>query len=181
MFLSFAFASASVAHAQQFKVLRPLHMENKNSATNSLAEAWRQAQQMKYDPAAWPGAALPQAGGPSPLVATLNTNNWEWLGPGNVGGRTRSIAIHPSQPGTMWVGGVGGGVWKTTNNAASFFPCDDWMGNLAVSCMVLDQTNANVLYAGTGEGFGNADAIPGAGVFKSYDGGASWCNSITST
>jgi hypothetical protein len=74
----------------------------------------------------------------------------------------------------MWVGGVGGGVWKSTNSAASFFPCDDWMGNLAVSCLALDQTNSNVIYAGTGEGFGNLDAIPGAGVFKSYDGGSNW-------
>lgn len=129
---------------------------------------------MKYDPNAWPGAAPPKTRGSGPLVATLNTNNWEWLGPGNIGGRTRSVVIHPTQPGTLWVGGVGGGVWKTTNNAASFFPCDDWMGSLAVSCMALDQTNPNVLYAGTGEGFGNQDEIPGEGVFKSYDGGTSW-------
>ena len=169
------FASASDSHAQQSISLRPpLHPRNKNPATNSLADAWKQVQQMKYDSAAWPGAALPKTSGPSPLIATLNTNNWEWLGPGNIGGRTRSIVIHPTQPGTMWVGGVGGGVWKTTNNAASFFPCDDWMGNLAVSCMALDQTSPNVLYAGTGEGFGNLDAIAGAGVFKSYDGGLSW-------
>jgi photosystem II stability/assembly factor-like uncharacterized protein len=168
------FVSASVAQAQRSILLRPLHLQNKNEPTNTLANAWQQAQQMRYDPNAWPGAALPKTGGPSRLVATLNTNNWEWLGPGNIGGRTRSIVIHPSQPGTMWVGGVGGGVWKTTNNAASFFPCDDWMGNLAVSCMALDQTNSNVVYAGTGEGFGNVDAIPGAGVFKSYDGGSSW-------
>ena len=167
-------ASAWVAHAQQSRVLRPLHPRDKNPATNSLANAWRQVQQMKYDPAAWPGAAPPKTGGPSPLVASLNTNNWEWLGPGNIGGRTRSIVLHPTQAGTIWVGGVGGGVWKSTNNAASFFPCDDWMGNLAVSCLALDQTNPNVVYAGTGEGFGNGDAIPGAGVFKSYDGGSSW-------
>jgi photosystem II stability/assembly factor-like uncharacterized protein len=82
--------------------------------------------------------------------------------------------IHPAQSGTIWVGGVGGGVWKTTNNAASFFPCDDWMGSLAIGCMALDQINPNVLYAGTGEGFGNLDSIPGAGLFKSYDGGSSW-------
>ncbi|HWW03458.1 MAG TPA: LamG-like jellyroll fold domain-containing protein [Candidatus Acidoferrum sp.] len=168
------FASALVAQAQRSVPRRPLHLQNKNDATNTLADAWQQARQMKYDPNAWPGAALPKTGGPGPLVATLNTNNWEWLGPGNIGGRTRSIVIHPTQPGTMWVGGVGGGVWKTTNNAASFFPCDDWMGNLAVSCLALDQTNPSVLYAGTGEGFGNADSITGAGVFKSFDGGSNW-------
>ena len=172
--LSLEFASAAVAQSQQPKALRSLHPINRDSATNSLASAWEQAQQMKYNPAAWPGAAVPRTKGPSPRVATLNTNNWEWLGPGNIGGRTRSIVIHPTQPGTLWVGGVGGGVWKTTNNAASFFPCDDWMGSLAVSCMALDQINPDVLYAGTGEGFGNGDAIPGLGVFKSDDGGASW-------
>ena len=74
----------------------------------------------------------------------------------------------------MWIGSVGSGVWKTTNGAASWFPCDDWMANIAIGCMVLDPTNPNVLYAGTGEGFGNADAIRGAGVFKSIDGGSNW-------
>lgn len=162
------------APAQAFMVHHPLHVQNPNPTTNSLANALQQARQMKYDPAAWPGAALPKTGGPGPLAATLSTNNWEWLGPGNIGGRTRSIVIHPTQAGTMWVGGVGGGVWKSTNNAGSFFPCDDWMGNLAVSCLALDPTNPAVLYAGTGEGFGNLDAIPGAGVFKSYDGGFNW-------
>src|SRR5690348_14966053 len=173
-FLSLDFASASLAQAPPSRPLRHLHPQIKNAATNSLANAWQQVQRMKYDPRAWPGAALPKTSAPRPLVATLNTNNWEWLGPGNIGGRTRSILIHPTQPGTIWVGSVGGGVWKSTNNAASFFPCDDWMGSLAVSCMALDQTNPNVLYAGTGEGFRNLDAIPGAGLFKSYDGGTSW-------
>ncbi len=172
--LSLGFALEPILQAQPFVPVPPLHLRNKNPATNSLADAWQQAQQMKYNPAAWPGAALPKAAGPRPLIATLNTNNWEWLGPGNIGGRTRSLVVHPTQPGTIWVGGVGGGVWKSTNSAASFFPCDDWMGSLAISCLALDQTNPSVLYAGTGEGFGNADAIPGAGVFKSYDGGASW-------
>ena len=166
--------AAPLAHAQQTAAVRSIHSRSKTEATNTLAKAWKQLHRMRYNPAAWPGAALPRIGRPSPSVATLNTNNWEWLGPGNIGGRTRSILIHPTNPSTIWVGGVGGGVWKSTNNAASFSPCDDWMGNLAVSCMALDQTNPNVLYAGTGEGFGNEDAIPGAGVFKSYDGGSTW-------
>jgi photosystem II stability/assembly factor-like uncharacterized protein len=174
LLLLFALATGSGALAQQFKVRRSLHPRATSEITNSLAEAWQQAQHIAYDARAWPGAAVPKGSGLNPLVATLNSNNWEWLGPGNIGGRTRSMVIHPTQPGTMWVGGVGGGVWKTTNNAASFFPCNDWMGNLAVSCLALDQTNSNVIYAGTGEGFGNLDAIPGAGVFKSYDGGSNW-------
>src|SRR5262249_14084980 len=37
-----------------------------------------------------------------------------------------------------------------------------------------DPGNANVLYAGTGEGYFNGDAVRGAGIFKTTDGGSSW-------
>src|SRR5262249_9491731 len=57
---------------------------------------------------------------------------------------------------------------------------NDFMGNLAIGCMLMDPTNPNVIYAGTGEGFSNADGLRGAGIFKSTDGGATW-NQIPST
>ncbi len=164
--------------AAQFEALRQRD-QNGFIAPNGLAKAIQQGQQMKYDANAWPGAAVPKGAGPQPKIADLNTNNWQWLGPGNVGGRLRSILINPASPSTMWVGSVGGGVWKTTNGAASFFPCDDWMANLAVGCLVLDPTDPNTLYAGTGEGFNNNDAIQGNGIFKSADGGTTWTQLTT--
>lgn len=117
------------------------------------------------------------AGGGSPLspnVAGIESSGWTWLGPGNIGGRVRSILVHPTTNSIMWAGGVDGGVWKTTNGGASWFPLDDFMANLAVSCMVMDPTNPNVIYAGTGEGMYNQDAVQGAGIFKTTDGGATW-------
>ncbi len=38
----------------------------------------------------------------------------------------------------------------------------DLLANLAVSALALDPTNPSVLYAGTGEGFGNSDGVRGA-------------------
>src|SRR5688572_9907546 len=38
---------------------------------------------------------------------------WEWLGPGNIGGRVRTILVHPTIPGRMWIGSVAGGIWRT--------------------------------------------------------------------
>src|SRR5438477_10345792 len=38
----------------------------------------------------------------------------------------------------------------------------------------MDPTSSNVLYAGTGEGIFNIDAVRGAGIFKTADGGATW-------
>src|SRR5450830_801512 len=84
---------------------------------------------------------------------------WSWLGPGNIGGRTRALVIHPTKPTTMYAGGVAGGVWKTTNGGSSWAPLNDFLPNLAVTTLVMDPSNPNVLYAGTGEGFNNADAV----------------------
>ena len=103
--------------------------------------------------------------------------NWEWLGPGNIGGRIRTILIDPTSPivTKMWIGSASGGIWKTDNGGDSWYPVDDFMANLAVTSMVMDPTNTNVLYAATGEGFSKfADRLQGAGIFKSTDGGVTW-------
>ncbi len=106
---------------------------------------------------------------------------WSELGPGNVGGRTRAIVIDPVTPSTMYAGGVGGGVWKTVNSGASWTPVSDTMANIAVVSLAMDPTNPAILYAGTGEGSFNVDAIRGAGIFKSTNSGASWTQLAATT
>src|SRR5262249_14082333 len=108
-------------------------------------------------------------------VAGINGASWTAVGPGNVGGRVR--AVLPLSATTVFVGGIGGGIWKTTNccsTSTTWSPVNDFLANLAVATLVVDPTNANTLYAGTGEGFSNQDAVRGAGIFKSTDGGSTW-------
>src|SRR5439155_16692759 len=105
-------------------------------------------------------------------VAGIGRNSWSWLGPGNIGGRIRSIVIDRSKPQTMYVGGVSGGIFKTTNGGKKWRPLDDFMANLCVSTLVSPAAAPRTLYAGTGEWLG--DRFRGAGVFKSVDGGATW-------
>lgn len=112
--------------------------------------------------------------------AAVAPDSWTWLGPGNIGGRIRSISIHPANANDILVGSVSGGIWRTFNGGAAWFPVNDFMANLAVSTLVRHPTNANLLYAGTGEGVGNVDAIQGAGVFRSDDGGVTW-NQLAAT
>src|ERR1041384_1997203 len=99
---------------------------------------------------------------------------WQPLGPGNVGGRTRALIIDPGTPNTMYAAGVAGGVWKTTDGGANWVALDDFMANIAVTCLVFEPGNSSIIYAGTGEGFFNADAVRGAGIFKSTDAGETW-------
>jgi uncharacterized protein (TIGR03437 family) len=99
---------------------------------------------------------------------------WTALGPGNVGGRTRAILIHPQDPQIMYAAGVAGGVWKSTNAGQSWTPLADLIANIAVCSLAFDPKNPNIIYAGTGEGFPNSDAVRGAGIFKTTDAGQTW-------
>lgn len=55
--------------------------------------------------------------------------------------------------------------WQQIND---FFP------SLAVTQITYDPNNTQIFYFCTGEGWYNADAVKGAGVFKSTDGGVTW-------
>jgi photosystem II stability/assembly factor-like uncharacterized protein len=103
-------------------------------------------------------------------TAGLEKATWTPLGPNNIGGRTRSIVIHPTRPQSIWIGSVGGGVWYSNNGGQSFDPVDDFMSNLAVSCLAMDPRDPDTIYAGTGEAFDNGDAIRGDGIFWTSNG-----------
>ena len=127
------------------------------------------------DPAAIAASSPPdQTGDMSTMSAPLTRSGWTSIGPGNIGGRVRALLVHPTRTGTMFAGSVGGGIWKTTNGGASWAPLNDFMANLAVTSLVFHPANPSVMYAATGEGYNNADAIRGAGIFKTADGGATW-------
>jgi photosystem II stability/assembly factor-like uncharacterized protein len=99
---------------------------------------------------------------------------WQPLGPGNAGGRSRALLIHRTQNNLMWTAGVAGGIWKSSDAGASWQPKGDLLVNIAVNSIIQDPAQDNVLYAGTGEGFFNVDAIRGQGIFKSTDYGETW-------
>ncbi len=114
------------------------------------------------------------------FVAARALGQWEPLGPGNIGGRTRTLVIHPTQPDIMYAGGVSGGVWKTTDGGQTWTPLADRIANIAVNSMAIHPTNPDVLYVGTGEGYfreierGTWLPLRGAGIFMTEDGGATW-------
>ena len=101
-------------------------------------------------------------------------------------GRIRTILVDQAdQTGkTVWVGGVDGGVWYTTDITASpanWVVVNDYLSNLAVTDITQDPTNSNIMYFCTGESFYNADAVAGVGVFKSTDHGVTWSLLSSST
>src|SRR5580693_5463584 len=69
-------------------------------------------------------AAMPQA--------TINSAGWTSLGPGNVGGRTRSLVINPQNPNIMYAGAVTGGVWKSSDGGQTWNTSTDMLPVLNV-------------------------------------------------
>lgn len=111
---------------------------------------------------------------PNKLMKTKGITAWTPLGPGNIGGRIRAIIVRPSNTSNILAGSVAGGVWKSTDGGASWNPKLDNGAQLSISCMVKDPSNENIIYAGTGEGWTNLDAVYGGGIYKSTDFGDTW-------
>ncbi len=100
---------------------------------------------------------------------------WNSIGPGNIGGRSRTIVIDPTDTSTMYAAGVTGGIWKSNDGGANWQISGDLLPNMAVSTIVMDPTDPNILYAGTGEGFfANWAKHRGLGIYKTIDAGGSW-------
>jgi photosystem II stability/assembly factor-like uncharacterized protein len=137
----------------------------------AIAHARRMPQQSTAKKTLWPSR---EAMVMSPEVTNALLEIWTPLGPGNIGGRTRGLLVDPLTPTTMYAAGVAGGVWKTTNGGASWTPLMDSAANLAVASLAMDPSNTSVIYAGTGEGVFNFDAVRGAGIFKTTNAGATW-------
>jgi photosystem II stability/assembly factor-like uncharacterized protein len=112
--------------------------------------------------------------------AGISPTSWTARGPTNVGGRTRSLLVSPDDPRRLWAGSVGGGIWTTTDGGSTWAPTDDRLPSLAIGCLARDPQNPAVMYAGTGEGFFNLDAVGGVGIYKTVDSGATW-NLLPST
>ncbi|NNL22488.1 MAG: T9SS type A sorting domain-containing protein [Ignavibacteriaceae bacterium] len=99
---------------------------------------------------------------------------WEFIGPVNVGGRVVDLEFNPQNSNIVYAGFATGGVFKSTDMGANWFPVFDDQAVLTVGDIAIDPVNSDIIYVGTGEPNGGHNNFPGGGVFKSTDAGASW-------
>ena len=115
----------------------------------------------------------------SPLV-------WTSIGPNGVhtsfenfsivSGRVRAIAVHPTDPLTLYMGAACGGIWKTTDGGENWVNIGDELESLSFGAIDIDPSNPNIIYAGSGEvnPIAGIFHFDGRGLFKSTDAGQSW-------
>jgi hypothetical protein len=126
-------------------------------------------------------------------TTTAQTRVWVQHGPGpskqgqvegitdkEIVGAINTIAAHPTDANTLYIGAVNGGIWKTTNALAA---SPTWInqlgssGSLAIGAMELDPMDATnqTLVAGTGR-FSSFYGLGGdrAGLWRTTNGGTNW-------
>jgi putative transposon-encoded protein len=103
---------------------------------------------------------------------------WSFLGPNPipngqtsdvsvpVSGRTIAIAVHPTDPNTVYVGTAQGGLYKSTNGGTNWTPLFEFqLETLAIGAITIDPTDSSIVYIGTGENGLSADSFAGKGVY----------------
>ncbi len=98
------------------------------------------------------------------------------IGPAVTSGRISDFAVNPRNPAEYYVASSAGGVWKTVNAGTTYTPVFDGQGSYSIGCVVIDPTNPNVVWVGSGENNNQRSVSYGDGVYKSEDGGKTWKN-----
>lgn len=108
---------------------------------------------------------------------------WVERGPNNVGGRTRAFALDVANANTLIAGAVAGGIWKSTNDGASWHPTLHPSQIHTTTCIAQDTRPGRTAtwYVGTGEFRGSTTNntrwgafYRGDGMYKSTNNGDSW-------
>ncbi|HEX8281536.1 MAG TPA: hypothetical protein VF551_09170, partial [Chthoniobacterales bacterium] len=84
-----------------------------------------------------------------------------------VSGRTPAIAVHPTQPLTVFVGTAQGGVYRSTTGGDTWTPVGEFVfETLAIGALTFDPVDPNTVYVGTGEaGFCGSGCFAGRGMY----------------
>ncbi len=114
-------------------------------------------------------AAAPMA--PVPVATEFDKLHFRSIGPATMSGRISDFAVYEANPAIYYVGTAHGGVWKTTNNGATYTPIFQDQGLIAIGDVAVSQTNPDLLWVGAGESNNRQSTSWGGGIWKSTDGG----------
>ncbi|HEY5425749.1 MAG TPA: hypothetical protein VIJ77_04290, partial [Candidatus Tumulicola sp.] len=114
--------------------------------------------------------------GPTPAQQLASKLTWRSIGP-YIGGRVVAVVGVPSQPDLFYMGGVQGGIWRSTDYGQNWTNISD--GKIPrnadpIGALAVAPSNPRVIYAGTGENDIRSDFDTGDGIYKSGDAGATW-------
>ena len=105
---------------------------------------------------------------------TVAAMKWRNIGPANFMGRLADVVGIPGPSKTLFVAAAAGGVWKTMNNGQTWRPVFDDKRVASMGTMAIAPSDTQQVWLGTGEPHSRNSIEPGAGIYKSTDGGITW-------
>ena len=121
---------------------------------------------------------LPALLRPSPASAQqldpshLQQLRYRFIGPG--GNRVSAVVGEPGNPNVYYVGAASGGVWKSTDAGAHWWPVFDSTDVQSIGSIAIDPGRPHTVWVGTGEPFIRSNVSLGDGIYRSTDGGRTW-------
>ena len=119
--------------------------------------------------------------GKETLNGRARARRWGNRGPGNVGGRTRALALDRTNENIILAGGVSGGLYRSIDLGQTWRKITRNRQSPSITSIVQDPRHgkSHIWYYTSGERFGNSASASGAfyqgsGVFKSVNGGRSF-------
>ena len=107
---------------------------------------------------------------PEPAFSGLK---WRLIGPMRAGWST-CAAGDPSAPETFYFGAADGGIWKTADAGLTWASLFDDAAVASIGALEIAPSDAQIIYAGTGQPEPRYDVAAGNGIYRSRDGGRTW-------
>lgn len=114
--------------------------------------------------------------GPVSQATLMSRLQWRNVGP-YIGGRVVALTGVPGNSNLYYMGTVGGGIWKSTDQGLKWTNISDGKlpsASASIGAIAVAPSNPKIIYVGTGETDIRNTMIPGDGVFKSTDAGKTW-------
>jgi photosystem II stability/assembly factor-like uncharacterized protein len=90
------------------------------------------------------------------------------------GGRSAAVTGVRGEPMLYYMGGCGGGVWKTEDAGATWQNISDGFFGGSIGAVAVAPSDPNIIYVGGGEVTVRGNVSHGYGMWKSYDAGKTW-------
>ncbi|MFC1475458.1 WD40/YVTN/BNR-like repeat-containing protein [Candidatus Zixiibacteriota bacterium] len=106
-------------------------------------------------------------------LSALTPASYSWSTNGPAGISVISLAIHPTDPDTVYAGTAGSGIYISANGGGSWASVSNEIDTMHVASMAINPQNPQIIYAGTVSGY------EATGAYKTTNGGANWSHIVS--
>ncbi len=152
------------ARNEQHMLLRGLDTAKQESRTNAIREMEQSERALALKKGEAAPESIPQAWrpmGPAPIPNGQTTGRVD-----PVSGRTVTLAVHPTNPNTVYAGAAQGGVYRSLDGGNSWTPIMDSALTLATGFIAISPSDPTTVFVGTGEAGFSLDSFFGVGVYR---------------